>query len=323
MTRRRHPNVESTMTLPSVFLLFLLTFCRLLDVVSSSPLSDGPWGNTDPIADPKAIVKSDNGLVRFTVLTGRLIRIEQSSSQNAFEDRKTVAVINRKLPVPKFEQHYDKETSLLTIQTDFLTLFYKVGQGFARDTLWLEGRFSKTNPKKWAYHYGDDDPMNLLGTIRTLDKKDVVSLNCSLREESDHCEPGLMSRSGYAIVNDTSNWALDDTTDWWVEPNRDDIDFYFFGHGHAYYDALSDYIKIGGKIPLPPRYAFGVWFSRWYDYTPASAAEVVKGYELHSIPLDVFVLDMVSLVGKCGSKNLKHVNVSPIPVCHVELAQEE
>ena len=41
-----------------------------------------------------------------------------------------------------------------------------------------------------------------------------------------------------------------------------------------------------------PRYALGVWFSRWYDYTVASAAQVVQKYEEHTLPLDVFVLDM-------------------------------
>ena len=34
---------------------------------------------------------------------------------------------------------------------------------------------------------------------------------------------------------------------------------YFLGHGHSYKDALQDYVKLGGQIPLPPRFAFGVW----------------------------------------------------------------
>jgi hypothetical protein len=284
-----------------VFVIALLVTTHFAFVVSSSsPLSDGPWGPSDPVADPAAVVKTGN--VRFTVLTDRLIRMERAASaakeEEVFEDRKTVAVINRKLPVPDFQQSVDGSsgTRILTIATEYLTLTYHLGQPFAADTLRVEGRFSKdnNNNKTWTYRYGDQDPLNLLGTIRTLDGKGVTSLNCSLLEEDDHCEPGLISRSGYAVVNDTLNWALDDKDDWWAEPNRDKEDLYLLGHGIEYKDALADYVKIGGSIPLLPRYAFGVWFSRWYDYTPASAAAVVDKYEQHSIPLDVFVLDMVS-----------------------------
>jgi alpha-glucosidase len=53
----------------------------------------------DPVANLEAIVVS--GKARFTVLTERLIRMEYD--ENAiFEDRATLAFVNRKLPVPDF-----------------------------------------------------------------------------------------------------------------------------------------------------------------------------------------------------------------------------
>jgi hypothetical protein len=283
------------------FTLFLIASLPTLSV-SSGPLSNGPWGPTNPVADSDAVVISGN--VRFTVLTDRLLRIEQAKVDNnsehndtpLFEDRKTIAVINRKLPVPSFTQSSNNNT--LVISTNYLELIYAQGQPLSADSLVVTGLLDVNGDKKqWTWHYGDQDPHNLLGTIRTLDGKDVVSLNWSQspHPESDHCEPGLVSRAGFAIVNDTSNWALEDETDWWASTsshNQDAVDLYLFGHGHAYKDALADYVKIGGLIPLPPRYAFGVWFSRWYDYTPASAALVVKKFEQHALPLDVFVLDM-------------------------------
>ena len=33
-----------------------------------------------------------------------------------------------------------------------------------------------------------------------------------------------------------------------------------------YKHALSDYSLVGGQIPLPPRYAFGVFYSRYWAY---------------------------------------------------------
>jgi alpha-glucosidase (family GH31 glycosyl hydrolase) len=278
-----------------VSLILLLASSLVASATASSPLFNGPWGPTDPVADSNAVVMYGN--VRFTVLTDRLVRMEQqnNSDQHKWEDRKTIAVINRNLPVPDYLIDTTQK-GIIKLTTKYLTLEYKIGEAFRADTLSVTGLMNENNSNKkiWTWHYGDDDPYNLLGTIRTLDGLNVVSLNCSQTPypESDHCEPGLISRSGYAIVNDTSNWALGDDTDWWDGPNRDAEDLYIFGHGHAYKDALADYIKIGGRIPLLPRYAFGVWFSRWYDYTPASAAAVVQEYETHALPLDVFVLDM-------------------------------
>ena len=41
-------------------------------------------------------------------------------------------------------------------------------------------------------------------------------------------------------------------------------DLYFFGYGHDYRKALGDYIHVAGRIPLPPRFAFGAWWSRYW-----------------------------------------------------------
>jgi len=232
--------------------------------------------------------------------------VERASSANNnnadFENRKTVAVINRNLPVPSF-QHDISYNNVLTVKTDCLTVTYSTGKTFSSSTFQVTGKMycyydstkhSKEPSTTWSYHYGDQDPLNLLGTIRTLDVQNATTLNCTLMKSpaSDHCEWGLISRSGYAIVNDTLNYVLSDDKDWWDGTNQDEEDFYVFGHGHDYSAALGDYRLIGGSIPLLPRYALGNWFSRWYDYTSSSAAEVVKRYEELSLPLDVFVLDM-------------------------------
>lgn len=275
----------------------VLWFCLLTCRVLASPLSNGPWGPTNPVADEKVTVvvqgPQQQQQVRVTVLTDRLLRIERSSSSR-FEDRKTAAVLNRQLPVPQFST--EQSNGRLTIRTECLTLTYQIGTAFSSETLQVSGamdcRKSSNNTTTWTYLYGTTDPLNLLGTIRTLDGLDATSLNCTLRDASDHCEWGLVSRSGYAIVNDTLNYALSDNGDWWDGLDSDLEDLYVLGHGHRYADALGDYRKIGGAIPLLPRYALGVWFSRWYDYTAESAAEVVRQFEELSLPLDVFVLDM-------------------------------
>jgi alpha-glucosidase (family GH31 glycosyl hydrolase) len=284
-----------------VFLAWLWICCDVGAYSSSSSIFSGdnsPWAwdpsSDNPVANPDAIVISNN--VRFTVLTSRLLRIEDCTSNSLVcEDRKTIAVINRNLPVPKYTSEVNNKT--LTISTEHLTLTYEIGSQLSPNTLQVTGKFQYNDDDKddesfWTYKYGTVDPLNLLGTIRTLDFQEVVSLNCSDHTPDAHCEPGLISRSGYAIINDTLNWALDDENSWWAEPNVDKEDIYILGHGLDFKAALKDYIKIGGRIPLLPKYSFGVWFSRWYDYTPGNVVEIVKKYEQHSLPLDVVVLDM-------------------------------
>src|ERR1700683_3086597 len=55
----------------------------------------------NPVADPKAVVTVGNA--RFTVLTPQLIRMEWSAD-GKFEDHASFVFLNRRLPVPKFQE---------------------------------------------------------------------------------------------------------------------------------------------------------------------------------------------------------------------------
>jgi len=69
-------------------------------------------------------------------------------------------------------------------------------------------------------------------------------------------------------------------------------DLYFFGHGLNFKQALLEYTWLGGKIPAPPRYQFGVYFSRYWAYADYEEYDLVQSYIDHQIPLDVLVTDM-------------------------------
>ena len=75
-------------------MMFAALFAPFLGRITSYEALD-----YDSVADPKATVTRGNA--RFTVLTPQLIRFEQSAT-TTFEDRATLAIVNRKLPVPKF-----------------------------------------------------------------------------------------------------------------------------------------------------------------------------------------------------------------------------
>ena len=257
---------------------------------------------TDPVADPKAVVIL--GKARFTVLTPELIRMEWAA-EGKFEDHASFVFINRRLPVPKFE-HIESEAAngapmnepikTLTIKTSALTLTYTPAKDgrFTPEDLTIE---LTVDGKPVIWHPGQADDQNLQGTTRTLDG----ALGDKTREP---IEPGLISRSGWAVVDDSSRPLFDsadfsfkdgEKSPWpWVmeRPAGDRQDWYFFGYGHDYRKALGDYVRVAGRIPLPPRFAFGAWWSRYWAYSDQEIEEIIRGFHENDVPLDVFVIDM-------------------------------
>ena len=234
-------------------------------------------GQNNPVADPQATIVEGNA--RFTLLTPWLIRMEWADS-GRFTDQASLVFINRRLPAPHFTT--DRKNGWLTLTTSGLELRYKTGSGtFTADN--LEIRFS-VEGRKLVWRYGMPDTANLGGTIRTLDGIDGAT----------PLEPGLLSRDGWVVVDDAER-PLFDNSDWpWVvpAPGGDRKDLYFFGYGHEYRKTLHDFTLVAGKIPMPPRFAFGLWWSRYWAYTDQELKELVGEFDTHDVPLDVLVVDM-------------------------------
>jgi hypothetical protein len=225
------------------------------------------------VAQAQAVVSRPP--VRFTVLTPRLLRLEYSP-QVAFEDRASQAFWNRHQPVPQFE--VVESPSQLEISTDALRLRYvPSARGFAPDTLSIELKASGT-----IWRYGDRDTANLRGTARTLDGA----------EGPIHLEQGLVSRSGWAVVDDSATLVLDEAG--WLQPRRDPdhVDLYFFGYGHDYVGCLQDFFRVAGAVPLVPRWVLGNWWSRYWEYSQQELLALVEEFRAHDVPLSVCIVDM-------------------------------
>ena len=249
---------------------------------------------TNPVANPGAVVVL--GRARFTVLTPQLIRMEWAED-GKFEDHASLVFLNRNLPVPKFSKELSTDGHALTITTTDLTLAYtpSADGSFTAEDLSLS---LQVDGKETIWHPGMADTENLKGTTRTLDG----ALGSKTAQEG--IEPGLVSRSGWAVVDDSSR-PLFDSSDfrflqgekspwpWAMErPAGKRQDLYFFGYGHDYRQALGDYVRVAGRIPLPPRFAFGAWWSRFWAYSDQEILDIVHGFHENDTPLDVFVIDM-------------------------------
>lgn len=251
----------------------------------------------NPQARKEAMVISGNA--RFTVLTPEMIRIEYSDN-GVFEDRATFTVQNRRMDeVPSFTTKEDREYLYLT--TDKLQLKYRKGTNPRTEPASATNLTITMNhnnhPVSWFP--GKQDPLNLKGTCRTLD-------GCDGDNKRAEMEDGLISRSGWAVIDDSwsatradgsRSFALEPNPevgyDWWAE--RKDphaIDLYFMGYGNEYKKAISDFTRIAGKIPLPPAYVFGYWYSRYASYSADDYREIMRDIEKNDIPTDVMILDM-------------------------------
>ena len=124
----------------------------------------------DPVADPAAVVIASDNDARFTVLTPRLIRMEYATQHAFFEDRATLAVLNRQLPVPSFTK--GEAGGILTITTSEVKLQYKVGAGFTAASLSVTPVNASSTFPGWTY--GQDAPGNLLGTSKSPVRRSLV-----------------------------------------------------------------------------------------------------------------------------------------------------
>jgi alpha-glucosidase (family GH31 glycosyl hydrolase) len=227
-----------------------------------------------PVANPEATI--GGGKYRFTVLTDGLLRFEWADDE-LFEDRASVLAINRRLSVPEFRIKED-ENNLQIITTRFHLTYDK--QDFSPNGLnaVIKGHYG---PHSSVWRYGMQGS-NLGGTTRTLDEANGrVPL-----------EPGVISRQGFAILDDSNSLLFDDRQ--WVATRRpgNRVDGYLFAYGHDYRKAIQAFYLLSGSQPLLPRWALGNWWSRYYAYTAEEYMALIGRFHKHEIPLSVAVLDM-------------------------------
>ncbi|MFP4165184.1 MAG: TIM-barrel domain-containing protein [Chitinispirillaceae bacterium] len=226
----------------------------------------------EPSADSRDTVQT--GKVRFTVLSSGVIRMEYNENAS-FEDRPSQAFWFRNQPHVPFSMHVSQTCA--EIITDQLHLVCTDTENpFRSDTLKVILLESET-----IWHYGDRDDGNLGGTVRTLD-----GVNGSLK-----LPPGLISRNGWAVVDDSGSLVFDENC-WPVVRDDPGTDLYFFGYGKDYKRCIREFCALSGSISLPPRFVFGNWWSRYWAYTQGELQKLVEDFEHHRIPLSVCVVDM-------------------------------
>ena len=107
--------------------------------------------------------------------------------------------------------------------------------------------------------------------------------------------PGILSKSGYFVLNESQSAIFDPNTQWIDSPpswTDDYQNWYFFAYGKNYFLGLKNFISLCGRIPMIPRWAFGSWYSVFQNLRDADYKKIVEQYHKYKLPLDVICVDM-------------------------------
>ncbi len=224
-----------------------------------------------PDAKPLKNNVIERGIIRFTILSSRMIRIEQGE----FTDDATLSVINRSFDNPEFE--LSEENGILTIKTSKLKLKYLCGKPLSEESLSI--RLLDKPYTEW--HYGEKESFNLGGTLRMLDR---VTGSCDI-------DDGICSIDGYSVIDDSKTALI--VNEGWFENRPDNvIDIYFLGYGHDYTNCVKDYYRLTGVPAMLPAFALGNWWSRYHKYYDKEYLGLMDSFRDNDIPFSVAIIDM-------------------------------
>ena len=216
---------------------------------------------TDPKADEAQIAVF--GDVRITCLTPRLIRVERGT----FTDLASFTVWFRRFPGQTM--HAEKHGGVITVETAQAVFTVKGGKPhsvYMKDT------------QKTLRFAGQK---NLKGTCRTLD---MTRGAVPLRD-------GLLTEGGAYLLDDSQSMLLG-SDGRFVPRDGGGRDWYAFAYGKNYRETLRAFYQISGRVPLVPRFALGVWWSRYHAYTDREYLDLMDRFAAEDVPLSVATVDM-------------------------------
>ena len=230
--------------------------------------------------------------VRITVVTDGVVRLEWEES-GRFTDSPSFVAPERDYPATDFK--VSKKGKEVRIETSRMTVSYKMNSGkFTKNNLEI-----KAADGFFTWKPGMQQKENLKGTFRTLDGLDgdvqTQSWVADMKKgEIRQFEDGILAKDGWTLIDESENFLFDDSEWAWVKEReaKECQDWYFMAYGHDYKAALKDFTVFAGKMPLPPRFTFGYWWSRYWAYTDKEMRTLVDKFHAYDIPLDVLVVDM-------------------------------
>ena len=242
------------------------------------------------------------GNVRVQALSPTLVRIEQKG-QKGFENRNTLTVVNRDWAgIPLETEKKDDKVSVKASA-------YEVQ--IPDNTKGLEG-IQLLNPAGEVLHTISKNDFNaaFLPTPGALSKVWVMP-----------DVPRLVPPSWGATVPPAAYSENKETSGWDTANQARDL-YLFVPAGNDYAAFRQNFLKLTGSIPLPPLYAFGLWFSRYWPYSEQESLALIDEFRAKGFPLDVLVCDTDWRVGASAGYGV-NTNLFPDMARYIAKAHEK
>ena len=265
---------------------------RFILLASVLLISISSYASSSEIGQTAENVAYQDNQVRFTVITDGVIRLEWQP-EGKFTDLASFVASERDYPEVAYKVR--SAGKKVEITTSKMVLTYKKDTGkFTKDNLEI-----KATDGFFTWKPGMKQKENLKGTFRTLDGLDgdvqtQTWVSDMKKGEIRQFEDGILAKDGWTLIDESENYLFDDSEWAWVKERdaKKCQDWYFMAYGHDYKAALKDFTVFAGKMPLPPRFTFGYWWSRYWAYTDKEMRTLVDKFHAYDIPLDVLVVDM-------------------------------
>jgi hypothetical protein len=209
------------------------------------------------------------GSVRVQMLSSTLVRLESAGAEG-FEDRNTFHVVNRNWPGTSYSSNL--VSGMVVITTPGYVVY--VPQGAAS----LTGTYITSSAGQVLYQFN--------GALNNSVWLPGPSDNPTVLYFAD--TPRLIPPPG-GVVPVPAGAPFASSSGW--DTNNDAPDMYVFVPNGSYARMRADFLKLTGPTEMVPLYAFGLWDSRYYSYSEATALQEIADNRSRQIPQDVMVID--------------------------------
>lgn len=242
------------------------------------------------------------GNVRVQALSPTLVRIEQKGPEG-FENRKTLTVVDRDwpgMPLKSEKKNGDVQVTSSAWQVE-------VPEN-AKDLTGITVR---------------DPDRKLLHTISRADlKAGFLPAPGAVPEAWVMPDIPRLIPPPWGATPPPSSCTENKATSGWDLKNQAQ-DLYVFLPGKNGYETFRrDFLKLTGPVPMPPLYAFGLWFSRYWPYTEQQSLDLMDEFRTKGFPLDALVCDTDWRVGASSGYGV-NTNLFPDMARYLARAHEK
>ena len=283
------------------------------------------------VTDTALLIQSEVGEVKFTALPGEAIEVHYL--QSGITQLPSFAIDESLVPV---KAEVTEQESTISLGNGALTAVIEksdLSVSFYRDSKLLVTQTDYfLNRKRRGFDFELDDSEKIIGggeRVLGMDRRGqrmplYNRAHYDYNLESNQMYFGLpvvMSNKHYAVLFDNSASGFLDIG----ETEKNTLSFeavggrtsYIVFSGETWPELINHYVDVTGRQPLPPRWAFGNFASRFGYHSEQEVRDTVKLFQDEGFPLDAIILDLYwygqDIKGHVGNLDWDR-NTFPTPV---------